>query len=392
MMLVDNLIHSDLVGGGGRALISPQPAAAQLMGLNAGPQGAAATSRPGRPDLGLSCRPPAPQHPGNILVRLEPPTGLLGLAHRALSKVLDVAGGGACSDSGSGISSSSSDTGSSSGAPEPGPPLCKASGSGDAAACVSSSGSGGGGGGGGDGSTVVVPAVSEVKRRRAKGASSSDRLGGSEADADSAHAAGPRLSLPPRLRAALAALHASWLQPRIVLLDVGMATELSGEDQKNMVGLFRAFSQLEGAAAADWILRFSGEGQGCAAPDAFRCARRRRAGLGAPALGLCCCWLLARLHSRSTPFGTQHNPAARRATTSTHLPHPPGKRRDMEATFQELKTANASAGGWGGTSFDSGADALAAVLEHVRVHGVTLPGHICAVVVTTLILEGWSNK
>lgn len=42
--------------------------------------------------------------------------------------------------------------------------------------------------------------------------------------------------------------------------------------------------------------------------------------------------------------------------------------------------------------FDSGAEALATVLELVRVHGVSLPGHICAVVVTTLILEGWSNK
>ncbi len=28
----------------------------------------------------------------------------------------------------------------------------------------------------------------------------------------------------------------------------------------------------------------------------------------------------------------------------------------------------------------------------VRLHKVTLPGHICAVVVTTLVLEGWSNK
>jgi aarF domain-containing kinase len=42
--------------------------------------------------------------------------------------------------------------------------------------------------------------------------------------------------------------------------------------------------------------------------------------------------------------------------------------------------------------FDSGAEALSTVLELVRVHGVSLPGHICAVVVTTLILEGWSNK
>jgi aarF domain-containing kinase len=64
----------------------------------------------------------------------------------------------------------------------------------------------------------------------------------------------------------------------------------------------------------------------------------------------------------------------------------------MESTFSQLKHAQASREGWDATSFDKGADALAAVLEHIRQHGVTLPGHICAVVVTTLILEGWSNK
>lgn len=64
----------------------------------------------------------------------------------------------------------------------------------------------------------------------------------------------------------------------------------------------------------------------------------------------------------------------------------------MARTFSELKAAASASDGWGGTPFDCGADALSAVLEHVRVHGVTLPGHICAVVVTTLILEGWSNK
>ena len=36
--------------------------------------------------------------------------------------------------------------------------------------------------------------------------------------------------------------------------------------------------------------------------------------------------------------------------------------------------------------------ALAAVLESIRTHRVTLPGHIAAVVVTTLVLEGWSNR
>jgi hypothetical protein len=42
--------------------------------------------------------------------------------------------------------------------------------------------------------------------------------------------------------------------------------------------------------------------------------------------------------------------------------------------------------------FDSGAEALSTVLELVRLHGVSLPGHIAGCVVTTLILEGWSNK
>ena len=60
----------------------------------------------------------------------------------------------------------------------------------------------------------------------------------------------------------------------------------------------------------------------------------------------------------------------------------------MERTFDDLKSSEE----WDSSSFVTGADALAAVLEHVRVHGVSLPGHICAVVVTTLILEGWSNK
>lgn len=42
--------------------------------------------------------------------------------------------------------------------------------------------------------------------------------------------------------------------------------------------------------------------------------------------------------------------------------------------------------------FDSGAEALSTVLELVRLHGVSLPGTIAGCVVTTLILEGWSNR
>lgn len=46
---------------------------------------------------------------------------------------------------------------------------------------------------------------------------------------------------------------------------------------------------------------------------------------------------------------------------------------------------------WSDTEFTSPAAALASVLEIVREYEVTLPGHICAVLVTVLVLEGWSS-
>ena len=46
---------------------------------------------------------------------------------------------------------------------------------------------------------------------------------------------------------------------------------------------------------------------------------------------------------------------------------------------------------WGDTEFTSPAAAMASVLEIVREYEVTLPGHICAVLVTVLVLDGWSS-
>ncbi len=66
-------------------------------------------------------------------------------------------------------------------------------------------------------------------------------------------------------------------------------------------------------------------------------------------------------------------------------------KEDMERTFAELRKLDEGQT-WDETQFNNGADTLAHVLELVRLHHVTLPGHICAVVVTTLVLEGWSNK
>jgi len=129
-----------------------------------------------------------------------------------------------------------------------------------------------------------------------------------------------------------AAIDSAFLRPSIILLDAGMATRLSPEDQINMVGLFDAFSRLDARAVANWTLQFAGEEQTCQDPEEFR--------------------------------------------------------KDLEGHFRELKTADAFAKG----DTTSGADALAAVLESVRLHQVNLPGHICATVVTTLVLEGWSHQ
>eukprot|EP00884_Botryococcus_braunii_P012216 jgi/Botrbrau1/20996/Bobra.0144s0014.1 len=65
-------------------------------------------------------------------------------------------------------------------------------------------------------------------------------------------------SLPPRL-----------LQPHLVLLDVGMATRLTPEDQNNMFHLFRAFARFDGRELGYWTLRFSGPAQRCPNPEGF---------------------------------------------------------------------------------------------------------------------------
>ena len=54
-----------------------------------------------------------------------------------------------------------------------------------------------------------------------------------------------------------------WLQPRIVLLDAGMVTRMSGADQQNPLQLFRAFTQKDGQGVAKAILQFSGSLPAC---------------------------------------------------------------------------------------------------------------------------------
>lgn len=51
----------------------------------------------------------------------------------------------------------------------------------------------------------------------------------------------------------------SWLQPKVVLLDVGMVTRLSQVDQHNMLGLFTSLSGMDGQGVANAVLSFSGQ-------------------------------------------------------------------------------------------------------------------------------------
>lgn len=121
-----------------------------------------------------------------------------------------------------------------------------------------------------------------------------------------------------------------WRKAKLVLLDAGMAMRLSPDDQRNMFGLFESFAQMDGTRLAHWALQFSGEEQSCPDPEVF--------------VG------------------------------------------EVAAFFERLTAETVATGA------THGAEALAEVLELVRTHSVNMPGHICATVVTTMVLEGWSNK
>jgi len=145
----------------------------------------------------------------------------------------------------------------------------------------------------------------------------------------------------------------------------------------------RAFAALDGANVAQWVLKFSGQEQGCPEPQAF-------------------------VDDMQATFETLKKTIAAHQAAEARWKKQQAASAAASAAASVAAAAAAAAagllqdsdnGGGNGTGliempehFDSGAEALATVLELVRLHGVSLPGHICAVVVTTLILEGWSNK
>lgn len=123
-----------------------------------------------------------------------------------------------------------------------------------------------------------------------------------------------------------------WLQPHVVLLDVGMATELSTSDQYSMWHLFKGFVEKDGVRMADAALSFAGKRQHCVDPEGFKLAIAKR--------------------------------------------------------LDDLNAVET----WDETGYQNSAEAFSSILNVIREYEVTLPGHICAVLVTTLVLEGWSSE
>lgn len=114
-----------------------------------------------------------------------------------------------------------------------------------------------------------------------------------------------------------------------------MTTSLSESDRDCMYHLFAAFARGDGAAVAARALQFSGGAQSCPRPAAFRAA--------------------------------------------------------MATYFDALNEEREAARAPGAPPTDGG-KALAGVLELIREHRVSLPGRVSAVLVTTLVLEGWSSR
>lgn len=119
--------------------------------------------------------------------------------------------------------------------------------------------------------------------------------------------------------------------PHIILLDAGMATQLTQKERFHMLGLFRALAEMDGAAAAEHTLQFAGENQRCRDPAGFR--------------------------------------------------------KDVIAHFDKISNDD-----WSQSGFDDGSEALGRVIDIVREHQVSLPGQICSCLFSVFILQGWSSK
>ena len=183
----------------------------------------------------------------------------------------------------------------------------------------------------------------------------------------------------------------------------------AADDQVNMVGLFESFAEMDGDGLARHVLKFSGGAQRRTAPllplqqqrSAPTIAMQQRRCPPPPAAPCPAGALLPcppPPHPPTPPPPHHHPPTHPPAACCLPLslvgvgeeqscPNPESFAADVAEYCQQLEAESAAVPGT-----THGAEALAHVLELVRQHDVNMPGHICATVVTTMVLEGWSNQ
>lgn len=183
------------------------------------------------------------------------------------------------------------------------------------------------------------------------------------------------------------------LSPRIVLLDPGMAQALEGEDRERMRDMFRGLLEMDGRRVGMACLAFS---EGSPGRGLIRSEDARGQAFLDEIEGIF--EKLQRgydLEAREAAEARREQRRSRRVAVLNKFVTGRGEKaagglgRAVEPPHDHPQASESEAAG---EVFSSGAAALQSTLEVVRRHGVGLPGHICSVVVTALVLEGWACK
>lgn len=192
--------------------------------------------------------------------------------------------------------------------------------------------------------------------------------------------------------------------PRLVLLDVGMTARLTSDDQKKLVGFFKSLTNLDGAAVADAILRFaeplhhdarSGSQEilqaGSERMPPSHADYRQETGK-ATDVGISFAGDSFNTTQQVGPFSKNLNGMV---TSSIEAASDEGNvngdeckavasfREEMAVLFSKLDPE---------TLRQNTSEVMAEMMDTIRRHGVHIRGVVSTVVITSMVLEGWSSK
>jgi aarF domain-containing kinase len=172
--------------------------------------------------------------------------------------------------------------------------------------------------------------------------------------------------------------------PRLVLLDVGMTAKLTQDDQRNLVGFFKGLTELDGAAVADAILRFA-EQPHDAPPKASNTNNKSTT---TPATMPQASQQQGSTKDAGAVLGDWARNAMKRVYSDTEQADDSaaviaGFRADMASLFSRLDPEMLR---------QNTSEVMAEMMDTIRRHGVHIRGVVSTVVITSIVLEGWSSK